>query len=36
MLDNALAVHVARLRCRLEGTARIRRVRGRGYALALD
>ena len=36
ILDNTLAVHVARLRSRLEGTARIRRVRGRGYALALD
>ena len=36
ILDNTLAVHVARLRSRLHGTARIRRVRGRGYALALD
>ncbi|NHC24067.1 response regulator transcription factor [Nocardioides sp. IC4_145] len=34
--DNTIAVHVARLRHRLEGVARIRRLRGRGYALALD
>ncbi|MFC7495264.1 MULTISPECIES: winged helix-turn-helix domain-containing protein [unclassified Nocardioides] len=34
--DNTLAVHVARLRNRLQGTARIRRIRGRGYALILD
>ena len=33
---NTLAVHVARLRHRLEGVARIRRIRGRGYLLALD
>jgi DNA-binding response OmpR family regulator len=36
ILDNTLAVHVARLRSRLHGTARIRRLRGRGYALAVD
>ncbi|MDN4172506.1 winged helix-turn-helix domain-containing protein [Nocardioides sp. SOB77] len=34
--DNTIAVHVARLRHRLEGVARIRRLRGRGYALTLD
>ena len=34
--DNTLAVHVTRLRGRLQGVARIRRVRGRGYALATD
>ena len=33
---NNLAVHVARLRHRLEGAARIRRIRGRGYLLAVD
>ena len=33
---NTLAVHVARLRHRLCGTARIRRVRGRGYLLVVD
>ena len=33
---NTLAVHVARLRHRLQGVARIRRIRGRGYSLALD
>lgn len=31
---NTLAVHVARLRHRLEGVARIRRIRRRGYLLA--
>ena len=36
ILDNTLAVHVARLRNRLQGIARIRRIRGRGYALTLD
>lgn len=36
ILDNTVAVHVARLRSRLEGAARIRRVRGQGYALAVD
>ena len=34
--DNTIAVHVARLRHRLEGVARIRRLRGRGYALTLE
>lgn len=33
--DNTIAVHVARLRHRLEGVARIRRLRGRGYSLTL-
>jgi two-component system, OmpR family, response regulator len=33
---NTVAVHVARLRHRLSGTARIRRIRGRGYSLAVD
>jgi DNA-binding response OmpR family regulator len=33
---NTLAVHVARLRHRLEGVARIRRIRGRGYLLTVD
>ena len=33
--DNTMSVHVRRLRTRLEGIADIRRVRGRGYALAL-
>ncbi len=36
IIGNTLAVHVARLRHRLEGVARIRRIRGRGYSLALD
>ncbi len=36
ILDNTLAVHVARLRNRLQGIARIRRIRGRGYSLTLD
>jgi DNA-binding response OmpR family regulator len=36
ILDNTLAVHVARLRHRLLGAARIRRLRGRGYALVVD
>jgi DNA-binding response OmpR family regulator len=34
--DNTLAVHVARLRARLQGIATIRRLRGRGYALSAD
>ncbi|CUR54614.1 putative Response regulator receiver protein [metagenome] len=34
--DNAIAVHVARLRTRLEGVAKIRRIRGRGYSLTLE
>lgn len=33
--DNTMSVHVGRLRTRLEGIADIRRIRGRGYALAL-
>lgn len=33
--DNTIAVHVGRLRHRLEGVATIRRVRGRGYSLTL-
>lgn len=33
--DNTIAVHVARLRHRIEPMARIRRVRGRGYVLVL-
>jgi two-component system, OmpR family, response regulator len=33
--DNTIAVHVARLRNRLQGIALIRRVRSRGYALSL-
>ena len=33
--DNSMSVHVGRLRTRLEGIADIRRIRGRGYALAL-
>jgi two-component system, OmpR family, response regulator len=33
--DNTMSVHVRRLRTRLEGIADIRRIRGRGYALAL-
>ena len=36
ILDNTLAVHVARLRNRLQGIARIRRIRRRGYSLTLD
>jgi two-component system, OmpR family, response regulator len=34
--DNTIAVHAARVRNRLKGVARVRRVRGRGYALTLD
>lgn len=34
--DNAIHVHVRRLRRRLDGVARIRRVRGRGYSLTLE
>lgn len=34
--DNTIAVHVRRLRQRLEGIAVIRRVRGRGYSLVLS
>ncbi|WP_244928956.1 winged helix-turn-helix domain-containing protein [Nocardioides sp. W7] len=33
--DNTISVHVARLRNRLQGIARIRRIRGRGYSLTL-
>jgi len=33
--DNTIAVHAARLRSRLQGVARIRRIRGRGYSLTL-
>lgn len=33
---NTIAVHVGRLRARLDGAAEIRRVRGRGYALTVD
>ena len=33
---NTIAVHVGRLRVRLEGAATIRRIRGRGYRLTLD
>ena len=33
---NTVAVHVARLRHRLQGVVRIRRIRGRGYSMALD
>jgi DNA-binding response OmpR family regulator len=32
---NTIAVHVGRLRNRLQGVARIRRIRGRGYSLTL-
>ncbi|WP_295656860.1 response regulator transcription factor [uncultured Nocardioides sp.] len=32
---NNISVHVARLRTKLEGVARVRRVRGRGYSLTL-
>ena len=32
---NTIAVHVGRLRNRLRGVARIRRIRGRGYSLTL-
>ena len=32
---NTIAVHVGRLRNRLQGVARIRRMRGRGYSLTL-
>jgi DNA-binding response OmpR family regulator len=32
---NTIAVHVGRLRSRLQGVARIRRIRGRGYSLTL-
>ncbi|QYJ03911.1 winged helix-turn-helix domain-containing protein [Nocardioides panacisoli] len=32
---NTIAMHVTRLRHRLEGTAAIRRIRGRGYSLTL-
>lgn len=34
--DTTVKVHVRRLRSRLEGAATIRRVHGRGYALAID
>lgn len=34
--SNAVAVHAARLRNRLEGIARVTRVRGRGYRLSLE
>lgn len=34
--DNTIAVHAARLRNRLQGVARVRRVRGRGYTLTLE
>lgn len=34
--DNTIAVHIARLRHRLEGVAQLRRIRGRGYSLVLD
>ena len=34
--DNTLSVHITRLRNRLQGVARIRRIRGRGYSLTLD
>jgi DNA-binding response OmpR family regulator len=33
--DNTIAVHAARLRNRLQGVARVRRIRGRGYSLTL-
>lgn len=33
--DNTIAVHVARLRNRLQGVAQVRRIRGRGYSLTL-
>jgi two-component system, OmpR family, response regulator len=32
---NTIAVHVGRLRNRLQGVVRIRRIRGRGYSLTL-
>jgi two-component system OmpR family response regulator len=34
--NNTIAVHVARLRTRLQGIALIRRVRGRGYSLSMS
>lgn len=34
--DNTIAVHMGRLRVRLEGAVQIRRVRALGYALTLD
>lgn len=34
--DNTIAVHATRLRSRLQGVARIRRIRGRGYSLTLE
>lgn len=34
--DNTIAVHIVRLRQRLDGVAHLRRVRGRGYSLTLD
>lgn len=34
--DNTIAVHMGRLRGRLEGVAQIRRIRALGYALTLD
>jgi DNA-binding response OmpR family regulator len=33
--DNTIAVHVGRLRSRLQQVARIRRIRGRGYSLTI-
>jgi DNA-binding response OmpR family regulator len=34
--SNTIAMHVARLRSRLGDAATVRRIRGRGYALAVE